>query len=378
MGSAQRFAAAHAAEIMSIGEGIKRMETFTLEDYLPSAEMFFDYLDVPPNGQVLLTPTREFLETDPIALETIQYVGKERGIEVAMAVVEPLDLRGEPPKTIAKAIEASDVFITMGDKKPNPITGHCLTALRARWDYGVKQVDLMGGKGVLASPCARFPVEILLTIARRLNETLRQGSELKIVDDRGTDLHFSYDPTEIFFGANVDSEHLGPGQRIDWPLGMIIIHTESCSGVAMVDCLTKVPTILEKPVRFTIRDGAAEIEERVETRRINAELRKPENTSLVTKLFIGVNPKGSATEGISRSGFGNLRQAAGMTRLFIGDKAGYVASEFSTAGYVFKPTILLNREVICNHGRLAALDDPLVRKIASKYGDPDQLLTQIA
>ena len=67
-----------------------------------------------------------------------------------------------------------------------------------------------------------------------------------------------------------------------------------------------------------------------------------------------------------------------MTRLFIGDKAGYVPSEFSTAGYIFKPTILLNKEVICDRGRLAALDDPIVRKIASKYGNPDQLLTQIA
>jgi hypothetical protein len=355
------------------------MDEFTMEDYLPSARNFFDYLGVRAQEQVLLTPTLEFLQGDPLAVETLQHVCRERDIHVAVAVVEALGTRGEPPKNIARAIEASDVFITMGDKNPNPITGHCLTALRARWDYGVKQVDLMGGKGVLATECARFPVEILLAIARSVNAQLQKGNQLEVVDDKGTDFKFPYHPSEVFFGANFDCGHLGPGQRIDWPLGQIIIHAgDAFSGIAMMECIKKIPRILEKPVKYVIANCVTEIEEREETRHIRAELAKPENTNLAGKLFLGVNPKGSASEGVHRSGFGNLRQAAGVASVYIGDKAGYVASEFTTSGYLLKPTILLNKEVICDHGRLAALDDPGVRKIASKYGDPDQLLAQLS
>ena len=35
------------------------------------------------------------------------------------------------------------------------------------------------------------------------------------------------------------------------------------------------------------------------------------------------------------------------------------------------------KALVMNKGRLTALDDPKVRQIASKYGDPDELLREI-
>jgi hypothetical protein len=349
-----------------------------MEDYLPSARNFFEYLGVRPQQQILLMPTLEFLQTDPLAVTTLQRVGRELGAEVAIAVIEALGTRGEPPKSMVKAIEASDVFIGMGDKTPNPITGHCLAALRARWDYGAKQVDFRGGKGVLATECAQFPVEVLLAIARSVYAKLQKSTALEIVDDKGTCLRFPYQPEEVFFGGSIDSDHFEPGQRMDWPLGQIMIHPgDEFSGVAMMDCVKGVPRVLERPARYVFRNCATEIEDREETRRIKAELAKPENTNLAGKLFLGLNPKGSVSEGIHRSNFGNMVQAAGVTYIYIGDKAGYVASQFTTSAYLLKPTIIVNNEVICERGRFSALDDPHIRKVASKYGDPDQLLTQL-
>jgi len=354
------------------------MNELTMEDYLPSARNFFSYLGVAADQQVLLMPTLEFLQTDPLAVTTLQQVGRQMGAEVSVAVIESLGTRGEPPRNIVKAVEACDVFIGMGDKTPNPITGHCLTALRARWDYGAKQIDFRGGKGVLATECARFPVEVLLAIARCVDAKLRKGKELTITDDKGTELHFPYQPEEVFFGGSIDSDHFEAGQRMDWPLGQIMIHPgDEFSGVAMMDCVRTVPKILERPARYVFRNCLAEIEDREETRRIKAELAKPGNTSLSGKLFLGLNPKGSIREGISRSNFGNLVQAAGVTCIYIGDKAGYVASNYTTGGYLLKPTMSLNNEVICDRGRLAALDDPDVRRIASKYGNPDEVLAQL-
>ncbi len=137
------------------------------------------------------------------------------------------------------------------------------------------------------------------------------------------------------------------------------------------------PRILERPARYEFTNCLAEIEDREETMRIRTELAKPVNTSLSGKLFLGLNPKGSISEGIRRSNFGNMVQASGVTCIYIGDKAGYVASQFTTGAYLLRPTMRLNGEVICERGRLSALDDPSVRAIASKYGDPDQLLAQI-
>ena len=352
------------------------MNQYTMEDYLPSARNFFDYIGVRQSSQVLLMPTMEFLQTDPLAVETLKHVGAELGAEVSVAVIPWLGTRGEPPAAIVKAVEAADIF--MGDKTPNPITGHCLTALKSRWDFGAKQIDFRGGKGVLATECARFPVEIVLAIARNVFAKLQSGRALEITDDRGTKLHFPYEPDEVFFGGSIDSDHFEPGQRMDWPLGQLMIHPgDEFSGVAMMDVIRGNPKVLERPARYEFTNCVATIEDREETKRILAELAKPVNTSLSGKLFLGLNPKGSISQGIGRSNFGNMVQASGVTCIYIGDKAGYVASQFTTGAYLLRPTIRLNGELICERGRLSALDDPRVRAIASKYGDPDQLLAQL-
>ncbi|MFT5350048.1 MAG: hypothetical protein ACI9MF_000863, partial [Gammaproteobacteria bacterium] len=43
---------------------------------------------------------------------------------------------------------------------------------------------------------------------------------------------------------------------------------------------------------------------------------------------------------------------------------------------LFRPTLIVDGEVIIDKGHLLALDDPEIRAIAAKYGDPDTLLKQ--
>ena len=40
-------------------------------------------------------------------------------------------------------------------------------------------------------------------------------------------------------------------------------------------------------------------------------------------------------------------------------------------------TIETDKGAVVENGHLLAMDDPRVRQVASKYGDPDQLLTEI-
>ena len=43
---------------------------------------------------------------------------------------------------------------------------------------------------------------------------------------------------------------------------------------------------------------------------------------------------------------------------------------------IYRPTLTVDGELIIDRGHLTALDDPGIRAIAAKYGDPDKLLKQ--
>src|SRR3990172_3943341 len=144
------------------------MEDAIRANYLAGARNFYKFLGIKAGDKILLLPTFEFIESDPTAFEVLRETGEEIGAQVSVALIEALGTRGNPPWPISRAIESADVFLAMGDKSPNPITGHNLTALKARWDYGAKQADLHGGKGILAAECSRFPVEVFLAIGRGL------------------------------------------------------------------------------------------------------------------------------------------------------------------------------------------------------------------
>ena len=356
------------------------MEELSLQDYLQGASNFYRFAGIKRGDQVLLLPTTEFLAVDPTTVTALTQAGKDLGADIAVAFTDDCGIRGNPPRPITRAIEASDLFLAMGEENPNPISGHCLTALKARWDYGAKQADLNGGKGVLGSECSKFPVEILLAIADNLLRRLQRGKTIEIVDDRGTHLSFPYDANDIYgVGLALELGHMAAGQRTTWPLGGItLLPGESFSGTAMVDCISELPEFFQTPVRFKIVNGwVVEIEDRKETKELKAELAKPGNASFVDKIIIGINPKASVTTGIRRSRFGELPQALGVAKIGIGDRPGVVSSHFYTTGYVLKPTILVDGEILFDHGRPLALKDPRVRETAGKFGDPDLLLEPI-
>lgn len=48
-----------------------------------------------------------------------------------------------------------------------------------------------------------------------------------------------------------------------------------------------------------------------------------------------------------------------------------------THGLLMKPTVYVDNEPIIIDGHAVVLDDPEIREIAKKYGDPDELLKEI-
>ena len=73
--------------------------------------------------------------------------------------------------------------------------------------------------------------------------------------------------------------------------------------------------------------------------------------------------------------FGHRR--SGVMHTSVGE--GKVSPSYKVIRHMdtFFNTLITDKGVVVENGRLTALDDPKVRQVAAKYGDPDKLLEEI-
>jgi len=81
----------------------------------------------------------------------------------------------------------------------------------------------------------------------------------------------------------------------------------------------------------------------------------------------------------------NIDLKAGVFHIAVGTTAGGFTAKFTRDHdypfhhkdfVLYRPTLTVDGEVIIDAGHLRALDDPEIRALAAKYGDPDKLLKQ--
>lgn len=153
----------------------------SIGEYIEGARNFYKFFGVSKGDNVVLVPTTEFMETDPETVEVLVITGQEIGALAMVCVLPPQHgYRQDPPPPIAEAIVASDLFLGMGIKNSNPITGHVRAVYRARWDSGSKQADITGGEKVFTTEWARFPPEIIVEIARKMLRVIQSGRLMRI------------------------------------------------------------------------------------------------------------------------------------------------------------------------------------------------------
>ncbi|WP_142781733.1 hypothetical protein [Agrobacterium sp. T29] len=355
---------------------MSELEQSYMDRLREGAEKFLAYLGIEAGDQVILMPSWESMKSDMETIDVLRDVGGKIGADITTIPIDALGMRGDPNPVIVEALYRCDCFIGIGDKTPNPITGHAWSALTARWDFGAKQVDLRGGKGILASEASLYPAEITIAIAREVRKNFMKDGVLRFTDSNGSDVISPFKASDVFFGGSFDADTFGNGQRCDWPLGQIMIHSEdTLAGTAMVEAIRRIPNVISPAVRFDIKGGHVEPEIREETAAIRKMFADPQNSNICTKLFLGLNPRGSIEEGIVKSNFGNMVQKAGVVCFMIGDKAGFMATKEGTGGYLLAPTIRVGDDIVSENGRLRALDSAVVRDVAARFGDPDELLS---
>ncbi|GAA1003043.1 hypothetical protein Aple_002420 [Acrocarpospora pleiomorpha] len=268
---------------------------------------------------------------------------------------------------------------------------------------------------MVASPAHLFPAELLIAIDEWTWAAVREARTVRITDPEGTDLRFtnhhaywdesrsvySREHVEKSYSSNVAyGETYLPGHI--WGRPHFHIPEEDGTGViaGTMNHIAPYPRMelrIEKSKIVEIVGGGEFGEKLRQVMAANAHVQYPGfgTTGLMQwwEASIGTNPKvhrpraGYAQgyncglyertrSGIIHIGFGTVisadteRQAAreGLT-------VGHWHVHLNYPTYVAEGTPHGDRVVIEN-GRLKALDDPAIRAIAAKYGDPDELLRE--
>lgn len=294
-------------------------------------------------------------------------------------------------------------------------------------DYLVQRMHWVT-RELLASPATTFPEELIDAIDRKAWEILRQAREVRITDPEGTDLRFTWFPEywEVVegthptiktvgggpasgisgyqYGAAGSSEHpLIPGHVMGYPEG-IVLPQSNAEGVVAGTSNHSGPyphiKLRLKGNRIVEVEGGGEFGRLL----LTEFLEKYKNVRLpmypgpglgwLVEAAVGTNPKiirphnvaqplrnkglwvfERMRSGIIHMGFGN----------FLHESATWAAARglpnYHVHTHLYFPTFTVTmsdgREVkLIDRGRLAPLDDPEVRKVAAKYGNPDELLRE--
>jgi hypothetical protein len=272
----------------------------------------------------------------------------------------------------------------------------------------------------LASPAVTYPEEIIEAIDRASWKILRQTEKVRITDPEGTDISFTWFPEywEIMDGnyPAYQTEGFGThhyyrgalksplisGHLTGYPLG-IVLPKSDVRGVAAgtSDHLGPYPHIklhLERSQVTRVEGGGEFGDGWRKFIEQNKDIQYPHypgpGVGWFIEAAIGTHPKvirpfNAFDSATARGSFMSERDRSGVIHLGIGQVLDFVWAlrqdpplpfyHFHVHLYFATYTCTLKdgREVkLIDRGRLTALDDPEVRRVAAKYGDPDELLRE--
>ena len=231
-----------------------------------------------------------------------------------------------------------------------------------------------------------YPEEILTAIEMKVWKKLIAGRRFRLTDLEGTDISWTIDEP---FLADKAYKMGWPINTIDTPVfpGHLMFDnvcevsaTQDLEGVVVFSNLTQtaMPTmrLMISGCRVQKVEGGGEYGEVV-----REVIRKHPDAKVMAGGFnLGTHPKYRRlhpdADHVSKSdflGWGELRKRAGVVH------SGLVSTApgLNRLNYHnYFSTIWVDGERIVENGHLLALEDPEIRAIAAKYGDPDELLRE--
>lgn len=328
---------------------------------------------------------------DALAVRAIEMAVDEVGaVPVTIRAKEWAMRFDEPPRPIEWALKGADFVIDQsGSLNPK---GHYMSV--AMKEYGITHImNEAKTAEVLASEYVRFPGELLFAIAFRVTQKIVKAKRLRVTTPKGTDIAMGIHPRRIGSNSTFDPQgrpdtETSPGTKRPFPGLAIGIHPEDpVSGVIMVESiypgLNPPKVILKDPLRIVIEDHwATEISGEYSDWVKEMLVKKgDENSRWLGERMWGVNPKGYPfgwpdNVGSSVAYYLPMHNRSDMLHFALGMAIGGAKySKLHADFYTHKPTVYLDGEKIIEDGHLLVFDDPEIREIAKKYGDPDKILS---
>lgn len=353
-----------------------------ISDLVIGARNMIEAADVRPGDSVLLLCDRS---SDHDTIDALAAALRLHGAQPMEMIVDPILRYGDVPEAALRAMEAVDVAVWVWPVFLNGSTNY-RERLRTpkEGDEGAPKervkpykIYFEGWPGLLATDYARYPNELLWTIARKIKEIVAQGRKVKITGHSHTVLEAEYDGKKIYAMQTKAGE---PAGRCHFPWGRCGVYNGSgtANGTVQLDCVQGVPGMLREPMLWTIKDGKVVGVEGGgdigwEIKRL---FRDMPGSDFFTEVMFGYHPKASTERGIQDPmhweilsrypwvGLGTTRQQ----KVYRHVDGGCMRSSLSIDG----------RLLVDFGGRLTILDDPDIRATAARYGDPDFLLSNLS
>lgn len=249
----------------------------------------------------------------------------------------------------------------------------------------------------LADPMARgnYPEEILEAIARTLWKQVAGGHRFELRDPEGTELRWTLDKGAWQEVKNADparnAEHISmpPPYRskvIDMQGWLVGSSTHSGP-------LPRIRLKVEQGRVVAVEDGkhvADYLRRMFDASRNVAFAGFPgSGSNWIEEVAIGTHPRHRRVPGAETLGWSagmaswNGAPRAGVVHLAVGtSRSGRNFALAQQHGLevqhldveIYRPTLTVDGRTIITDGQLTALDDPEVRRVAARFGDPDDLL----
>jgi hypothetical protein len=240
-----------------------------------------------------------------------------------------------------------------------------------------KLVFLECAPGILSSSYARFPNELLWAIAKRVKEITRQGNRIRVTCPRGTDLVSTYDPAKLFA---IQTRPVEPGGRCHFPWGRCgVFHgAGEANGIVHLDTAQGVDGIFEEPMRWTIeKNTVVDIRGGEIADHMKKLARESGGPIRFGEIMYGFHPHVPQRVGADDY----MHWAFNSKWAWFGIGVGGGLSNprgRHLDGPCFWSSVFIDDRLVVERGRLTLCDDPEIRDLAGKFGDPDELLGHVS
>ena len=264
------------------------------------------------------------------------------GAEAVLVVMEPREVNGqEPPRAVAEALKAADVFIA-----PTAKSLSHTTARKAATDAGARGATLPGVTEDLLARLMACDFAALQARSATLAELLTQADEAHITCPRGSDLRLDLTGRD---GIPDDGDLTASGAFGNLPCGEGFTSPLSGTGTMVTRSLAGIG-LAEEPATLTIEHGHLTHATRPEGEQLLETLRAAgEQGTNVAELGIGTNERATLTGNVLED-----EKILGTVHVAFGASAGIggtVSVPVHLDCVILEPTLTIGGTLVIENGR---------------------------